>query len=651
MTHLRPSLTLSSGLLALAIGSAAPAHAQTLDTASRTTSFQIEHFEPLPAQGPNIANIASSRPLLKNELSFGMTMHYVDDPLQVRTDGEVTRLVDDQLTAELTAAYGLFGLGDVGLALPVVLHQSTNDLGDFGDEPAPTTTVGDLRFVARAGILDPSDARGFGVGLALPVFLPTGNTASFNGDGTVRVEPRVAADWTHESGLRVLANVGYQIRSERVALTYVSNDLLRLGAAVEVPAGLPDLRATASLFGHFPLVKGRDPANPTQAAPNSAGQPFEGQVGVRYEVTSDVLLHAGGGVGLTSGVGAPDFRILGGIEWSPQLQFDADGDGVKNNADQCAGEPEDIDGFEDDDGCPDFDNDEDLVADVDDRCPDEYEDQDDFEDRDGCPDPDNDGDGLLDDDDRCPDVAGLQELMGCPAEDDDGDGLANHLDECPGDAEDPDGFEDDDGCPDLDNDGDGLVDTIDTCPTEAEVINENSDTDGCPDEGATKVRVTLTEIETLEPVEFASRSRVHRRSRAVLNQVAAALANHRRIELVRIEVHTASRGNSDANMKLSAKWAEAVRDYLVDEGVDPERLDAEGFGDTQPLNPDDPEANENVRVEFIIATIRPLTAPEEATTADEPDTDADTEQADEQADIEEDADEAEGFNFGEDEVE
>lgn len=94
---------------------------------------------------------------------------------------------------------------------------------------------------------------------------------------------------------------------------------------------------------------------------------------------------------------------------------DKDGDGVLDDVDQCPDDPEDIDGFEDEDGCPDPDNDGDGILDAVDLCPDEAEDMDEFEDEDGCPDTDNDGDGILDADDECPNEAGPAESNGCPA--------------------------------------------------------------------------------------------------------------------------------------------------------------------------------------------------------------------------------------------
>ena len=65
---------------------------------------------------------------------------------------------------------------------------------------------------------------------------------------------------------------------------------------------------------------------------------------------------------------------------------DRDGDGIPDELDACPNEPEDKDGFQDADGCPDPDNDKDRIPDVVDKCPNEPETYNGFEDADGCPD-------------------------------------------------------------------------------------------------------------------------------------------------------------------------------------------------------------------------------------------------------------------------
>ncbi|MBI5508122.1 MAG: OmpA family protein [Deltaproteobacteria bacterium] len=168
-----------------------------------------------------------------------------------------------------------------------------------------------------------------------------------------------------------------------------------------------------------------------------------------------------------------------------RLSFDRDGDGVADRVDLCPDEPEDQDGFEDQDGCPDLDNDKDGIADDADGCPDAAEDRDHFQDDDGCPDPDNDKDGIADAAELCPDLAedgdGFMDGDGCPDLDNDEDGIPDARDKCANEAEDKDGFEDQDGCPDLDNDKDGILDGADKCPNQPEDLNGFEDADGCPD--------------------------------------------------------------------------------------------------------------------------------------------------------------------------
>lgn len=184
----------------------------------------------------------------------------------------------------------------------------------------------------------------------------------------------------------------------------------------------------------------------------------------------------------------PNLAFFGGINVGISLQErDSDKDGLLDSQDRCPMEAEDLDNFEDEDGCPEFDNDQDGVPDISDKCPLESEDKDDYEDEDGCIDPDDDKDGILDVQDRCPkdaeDKDNFQDEDGCPDLDNDNDGIEDRFDtKCPNTPEDKDGFQDNDGCPELDNDGDGLPDEADKCPNEPETINGFEETDGCPDQ-------------------------------------------------------------------------------------------------------------------------------------------------------------------------
>ena len=66
--------------------------------------------------------------------------------------------------------------------------------------------------------------------------------------------------------------------------------------------------------------------------------------------------------------------------------------------------------------------------------------------------------------------------------------------------------------------------------------------------------------------------------------------------------HTDNKGSEDYNLKLSTARAEAVKTYLINKGIEAERITAKGFGESMPIAPNDTEENRaiNRRVEFFI---------------------------------------------------
>jgi OmpA-OmpF porin, OOP family len=268
-------------------------------------------------------------------------------------------------------------------------------------------------------------------------------------------------------------------------------------------------------------------------------------------------------------------------EAPPPAPGDRDGDGILDPHDKCPDQPEDFDGYQDEDGCPeDQDTDGDGIPDSKDMCPAEPEDFDGYLDTDGCPEPDNDLDGILDADDRCP----LE-------------------------AEDFDGFEDEDGCPDPDNDKDGLLDIDDRCPNEP----GPADNEGCP-RVYEDVEVTTTHIRIMQKVHFkTNKADIRPDSFHLLDTVAMVLRDFPTIK-VEVQGHTDSVGNDAYNMRLSQARAESVRDYLIQRGVDPGRMVARGYGETRPIESNRTKKGraENRRVEFVRTDEEATSAPEPA---------------------------------------
>lgn len=251
---------------------------------------------------------------------------------------------------------------------------------------------------------------------------------------------------------------------------------------------------------------------------------------------------------------------------------DQDGDGLLDEEDQCPKEPEDFDSYKDKDGCPDPDNDGDQIADESDICPDVPEDKDGFEDNDGCPEFDNDGDGIADLNDQCKNK-----------------------------AEDFDGFQDDDGCPDIDNDEDQIIDVLDQCPERAEDYDNDQDNDGCPEERKL-LKFEGDQIKLNEQVFFKfNKSTIMPASYPLLDEVAQVLRENPNIH-IRIEGHTDDKGSNKSNLKLSKNRAASVRKYLEDKGIDPSRMESEGYGEERPIEDNKTDAGRaaNRRVEIHI---------------------------------------------------
>jgi outer membrane protein OmpA-like peptidoglycan-associated protein len=447
--------------------------------------------------------------------------------------------------------------------------------------------MGDLRLAAKIRALDPADASGIGLSLLNTVYLPTGDQGSYNSDGSVRWEPRLVLDYHGAQDLTITLNVGYLLRPKRVARNLVSDDLVRWGIGAQIPMPVEELHMIASLWGAVPMEPNVDPDDVNKTVRDMLSVPIEFAIGAKIQLPDDFQVHFGAGAGVTQGVGAPQFRAFATVLWA-QHSRDRDGDGLDDDVDKCPDDPEDIDTFEDDDGCPDPDNDRDGIPDASDKCPLAPEDVDTFQDQDGCPDPDNDEDLILDTDDNCPleaeDIDQYLDGDGCPDPDNDGDGVLDVNDKCPLRAEDPDGFKDEDGCPDPDNDMDGIEDAIDECPDQPETKNGFEDDDGCPDTKIKGIKITRTQIELGGVIYYATgKADIKKQSLGLLDKAVQVLAENPQITKLLIEGHTDSRGPDAYNLKLSKKRAASVREYLIGRGIPALRLQSEGYGETKPL--------------------------------------------------------------------
>ncbi len=475
-----------------------------------------------------------------------------------------------------TPAYGLYGT-----ASDKTLTRTGFYVNDkFTNVPPPDATALDARIGFKAKIFRKGM---FGMAAAAIVTLPFGDDAAFLGDTNFTFRPNLIADLTR-GPITVALNIGAIIREEtkvydpldQAAQLPKPHLLLDVGHELTWGVGLAYrfvhwVGLGAEVFGYIPLV-----GEQKDYTADVVG-------GLQFFPTKDLIVAAGAGAGVFASANRhDDYRAFFGITWAPVEGgrgsvggggLDSDNDGIPDAQDLCPNEPEDKDGFDDEDGCPDPDNDQDGIPDKLDKCPNEPEDKDGFQDQDGCPDLDNDHDGIPDAQDKCPN-----------------------------DPEDRDGFQDDDGCPDADNDGDGIPDVADKCPNEPETFNGVDDEDGCPDSGGTVV-MGHEKIDLPEAIAFETgKAIISAKSAPLLDKIADKIKSNPQVKKIRIEGHADSSESKKKAQQLSQSRAEAVRDFLIRKGVEDGRLQAVGYGDSRPLdkrNTADARAK-NRRVEFII---------------------------------------------------
>lgn len=159
-----------------------------------------------------------------------------------------------------------------------------------------------------------------------------------------------------------------------------------------------------------------------------------------------------------------------------------------------------------------------------------------------------------------------------------------------------------------DSDGDGVADKLDKCPnTPAGIVVDGS---GCPLKVPTlqvTERVIITEADrkvvadAISNLEFdLGKSAIRAKSYATLNRVAALLIEKN--FSLKLAGHTDNTGSDALNLRLSKDRAESVKAYLVSQGANASRIEATGYGESQPISTNNSATGrqQNRRVEFTL---------------------------------------------------
>ncbi|MET0591460.1 MAG: OmpA family protein [Polyangiaceae bacterium] len=509
-------------------------------------------------------------------LAFGVVGDWSHKPLVLYgQDGkERQSLIEDQIFFHVGGGIILADRLRLAVNLPVAAKQSGRSAGTNSTIATPNdASVGDLRLGADVRLFgEYGDA--FTTALGVQVHVPTGTQSDYTGDGKVRVVPRLrGAGEIGPFASGVKGGVQYRALDANFANSPIGTELL-LGAAAGIHAIDHKLLIGPEVYGSTVLKE--------NATFKKVTSPLEVLLGAHVTL-DDFRFGAGVGPGLTRGLGTPELRVVGMLEWFPAIAppppppADRDSDGIIDNEDACP----DVPGVRSEDpkknGCPPPppDRDNDGILDAQDACPETPGVKTDDPKTNGCPPPppDRDKDGVSDPEDACPDTPGVRtedpKTNGCPP-------------------------------PPPDRDKDGINDPDDACPDQPGPRDQDPKKNGCP-----VARIEAGEIKILQQVKFKTGSaEILVESDTILGAVQKILADHQEIVGVRIEGHTDNRGGAAMNLNLSTKRAASVLNWLVKHGIDKSRLTSKGFGLTRPIdtNTTDEGRQNNRRVEFHIDT-------------------------------------------------
>ncbi len=567
-----------------------------------------------------------------------LVFDYVDDPLVYKYEaGDTVKLVDYALSAS-----ALIGVSyeRVRLAIDIPVYLAAKgDLESGGG-------IGDVSLDIKGTLLDPKTAV-FGLGLGARFIMPTANTVPGLRNGAWGWEVDLIAD-KRFGNLLVAANLGTK-GVPNVDLSNVDvNDALfwKVGAGYAI---VPKAGVSLDFAGQAGYA---DITNPVAI-------PFEGIVGGWGKIGDSLAIRGGVGTGITRGIGSPLFRAILGVGYEPPLSRDLDKDGIVDKKDSCPTDPEDVDTFQDEDGCPDPDNDNDGLLDANDQCPLNAEDLDQWKDEDGCPDPTTLVKVKLVNGKTGATVENAKTALKgpTPTEAQDGEfelelGEGNYTVAATLEKFLPlDAFFDVKNGPPQTFEFKILPDVV-----PGKIVLKVTDTKGKPvvatwtiDEGAaistgessvepgkhqivvraegygsvilpaevaegqtveltaqlqkSKVKVTKEKIDFKDKIFFETGNAVIKpESFPLLNEISAIILDRKDILTVRIEGHTDIRGSDADNLTLSDARAKSVKDYLIGKGIDAGRLNSIGYGETKPIDPaNNAKAWEkNRRVEFFV---------------------------------------------------
>jgi len=278
-------------------------------SAQTVSGFAVNRFEPAGADSTwmtadSLQFEGHGKPF------FALVSDFAWKPLIVydAQGHEIAPLVRDQLFAHLDAAVMLWNRVRADLNIPVALANGGQGatLGTTMYQPPDGAGLGDLR-LGVDGIVYQRPDRLVVAAVGMQLFLPTGRTAAFTGDGGVRFWPRVMVAGERRQ-FSWAGRVGVQVRPSDGCHCDLAPGTEVDGALAGGWRPRPQWLVGPELTWSHTVSSG--------AAALRSGTPLELLVGGHWTPRPDWTFTLGLGHGLTNGAGTPGVRVIAGAQYA-----------------------------------------------------------------------------------------------------------------------------------------------------------------------------------------------------------------------------------------------------------------------------------------------------------------------------------------------
>lgn len=296
--------------LALAIGMTTLIALGATSVRANVVGSDMQNFNPLTS-GLDFVTVHSSETLKPGIVNLGLFLNYAVNTLPYfqNTPQGPMDFNDTVLGADVNAGLGLMKDWDIGVSFPTVLSQSVRDQNGARGEFEQTGST-EVKFNTKYRLFG-DDSYGMAMVASMNVNRTENNPwVGRNAGPTYNLE--VAGDTTIGK-IAYGVNAGYRIRNSGSAIpgsrvSPLKNQLIA-SAAMSYHYSDWNTKFIGEVFGSLP-------AESSTVDGDRSLQSAELLLGAKHDVTTNLALHAGGGVGLNQGVASPDWRVYTGVNYA-----------------------------------------------------------------------------------------------------------------------------------------------------------------------------------------------------------------------------------------------------------------------------------------------------------------------------------------------